>query len=160
MCKFAIAIGASLLALTSAFFSQDDAKTAREASARASIAFTGDVITSFEVKDVKASAKWYAEVLGCEIYFDLSEMGWCEITTPVSKSLIGLGTPEEGEPVEPSGGAKLSLGVKDVDAALARLKAHGVTTSEIVELPGLVRLLEFRDPDGNRLMFHQDLRAE
>ena len=130
MCKFGIAIGASILALTTSFFSQDP----QEAASKPAIAFTGDVITSFEVQDVKASAKWYREVLGCEMFLDLSEMGWCEITTPVTKSLIGLGHPEEGEAQKPSGGAKLSFGVADVEAALTKLKSHGVETGEIVEM--------------------------
>lgn len=156
MCKFSIAIGASLIAFTTAFVAQDP----QEAAARPAIAFTGDLITSFEVKDVKVSSKWYREVLGCDMFLDLSEMGWCEVTTPVSKALIGLGHPEEGEAVKPSGGARLSFGVADVEAALSRLKAHGVETGEIVEMPGLVKLLEFSDPDGNRLMFHEDLQSE
>ena len=63
-------------------------------------------------------------------------------------------------PARPSGGAKLSFGVIDVEAARARLRSHGVPTGEIVELPELVKLLEFTDPDGNRLMFHQDLRSD
>jgi len=156
MYKLTIALGATLLAATTAFVSQDP----EEASAKTAIAFTGDVITSFEVQDVKASVKWYQEVLGCEIFLDLSEMGWCEITTPVTLSLIGLGLPEEGRATRSSGGAKLSFGVKDMAAARARLEAHGVKIGETVEMPGLVKLLEFSDPDGNRLMFHQDLQSK
>jgi predicted enzyme related to lactoylglutathione lyase len=47
--------------------------------------------------------------------------------------------------------------VVDIDEAKAALDAAGVRQDgEIQEIPGLVRLLTFYDPDGNALMFYQD----
>ena len=50
------------------------------------------------------------------------------------------------------------LGVTDIDAARTELEAKGVRfEGDIVELPGLVKLATFYDPDGNRYMFAQSL---
>ena len=54
------------------------------------------------------------------------------------------------------GGATLTFGVKDIEAAKAELVAKGVRLDgDINDIPGLVRLLTFYDPDDNALMFYQ-----
>ena len=55
-------------------------------------------------------------------------------------------------------GATPVFGVKDIDAARSELEAKGVTfEGETVELPGMVKLATFVDPDGNHYMFAQSL---
>ena len=56
-----------------------------------------------------------------------------------------------------SGGATLTFGVTDIEAAKAVLDAEGIRQDgDIVEIPGLVRLLTFFDPDDNALMFYEE----
>ena len=124
------------------------------------IPWAGDVITAFKVADLEASVAWYRRVLGCEVKLDLLEMGWCELSTPAEHSLIGLGQAEPDEELHGSGDASLSFGVRDIEAVRARLRAAGAKTGEVVEIPQTVKLLDFEDPDGNRLMLHQSLSAE
>ena len=122
------------------------------------IRFEASVIHALQVADLDASLAWYRDVLGCTLAVDLSEIGWCEVTTPVEGALIGLGLVQEGE--ERQAGGLLSLGVENVDAAATWLQGKGVRTRPVVVIEGTVKLLELEDLDGNRLMLHQPLRAD
>jgi predicted enzyme related to lactoylglutathione lyase len=70
---------------------------------------------------------------------------------------VGIG---QHETLEPRGGATLTFGVIDIDAARASLEAHDVRfDGETTEVPGMVRLATFYDPDGNTFMLAQRLDA-
>lgn len=154
-----IGIGTALIAtLVTLPLTAQETTPASATSPASRIQWADDVITAFKVRDVKASVRWYRDVLGCELALDLSKIGWCELTTPIDGALIGLGQPEPGKEPEPSGGASFSFGVRDVEAARRVLEAKGVET-ELIEIPEVVKLLEFCDPDGNRLMFHQPIKG-
>ena len=66
---------------------------------------------------------------------------------------LGLG---QSEHVGDKGGAVPTFGVTDIEAAKSSLDKAGVRQDGgIREIPGMVRLLTFFDPDGNALMFYQ-----
>ena len=54
--------------------------------------------------------------------------------------------------------AHVALEVDDLESWRGRLREHGVTVSDSVPIPGVVRF-EVRDPFGNRLEFLQRLMA-
>ena len=61
-------------------------------------------------------------------------------------------------PSQTGGGATLTFGVVDIDSARAWLEAHDVKfDGEKTEVPGMVRLATFYDPDGNTFMLAQRL---
>ena len=83
------------------------------------------------------------------------DIAWCELSTGVARVNVGLGEREEAGG---KGGATLTFGVADIEAAKAELDRHGVRQDgPIRDIPGMVRLLTFYDPDDNALMFYQDL---
>lgn len=121
----------------------------------APIAYSGEIMPAFHVKDLAKAKRWYADVLGFEVVFDLAEQGWCELATPTKDAKLGLAADDTAAG---SNQAYCAFGVKDMSAAKANLVRHGVTLEgDVVELPGLVKLLYFRDPEANRLMFFQSL---
>jgi hypothetical protein len=61
----------------------------------------------------------------------------------------------EGEPDEEGGVAILV--VEDVKAEAERLRGRDVQVGVVLELHGLVRVLDVYDPDGNRVQLTQDL---
>ncbi|HSD03011.1 MAG TPA: VOC family protein [Gaiellales bacterium] len=74
----------------------------------------------------------------------------------------GACPPAEGDEARSPGamelGATLTFGVADIDAARAHLEAHDVRfDGETSEVPGMVRLATFYDPDGNTFMLAQRL---
>ena len=111
------------------------------------------ITLSSSVTDIDASIAWFKEMLGFEEIFKVP--GWAEVSTPTAGVTIGLA---ESETVEGGGGTTAVLGVTDIEAARTELEAKGVRfEGDIVELPGLVKLATFYDPDGNRYMFAQSL---
>lgn len=109
-------------------------------------------IVGFPVRDMAASKAWYARVLGSAIVYEVPEQHWCEMTTPTKGTLLGLHE-QEGATAGPANA--LGMGVVDMAAARAHLVALGVRLEgDVVEIPGIVKLLYFLDPDGNRMWFY------
>ena len=82
-------------------------------------------------------------------------MGWCELQSSVARVTIGLSQVEQPEV---KGGATLTFGVLNIDDAREKLELQGVQfDGETITIPEMVRLATFYDPDGNKLMFYEDL---
>jgi catechol 2,3-dioxygenase-like lactoylglutathione lyase family enzyme len=119
------------------------------------ITYDGGLTCSCGVTDLDRSIAWYRDVLGFELLYHMQDIAWCELKTGVERVNIGLGVREQAGG---SGGATLTFGVTDIEAAKAALDAAGVRQDgPIRDIPGMVRLLTFFDPDDNALMFYQDL---
>ena len=118
------------------------------------ISFDGGLTCSFGVTDLDRSIAWYRDTLGFELLYKADAIAWCELKTPVARVNVGLSERQEaGGP----GGATLTFGVTDLEQAKADLDAKGVRQDgDVIEIPGLVRLLTFFDPDDNALMFYQE----
>jgi predicted enzyme related to lactoylglutathione lyase len=129
--------------------------TVETAAATGAIAYDGGLTCSMGVTSLDKSIPWYSEVLGMTLLYRRDDIAWCELSTGVDKVNVGLSQNREaGGP----GGSTLTFGVTDIDAAKAALDAAGVRQDgEIMEIPGLVKLLTFYDPDDNALMFYQHL---
>ena len=120
--------------------------------------YTPELTIAVSVSDWQASRAWYRDVLGLEEGFVVEEAGWAEFAAPVSNVVIGLSGLPEGEKHPGAGAVHITFGVQDVDSARAHLESKGVEfTGPTNELPGMVRLAEFKDPDGNVLLLAQNL---
>jgi hypothetical protein len=91
-------------------------------------------------------------VLGFPVEYELKDYGWCELKTPFGFN-IGLGQTETVTP----GNVTPTFGVVDIDAAIAHLREHDVKVEDWHEIPGMVRLSTFYDPDGTSWMLAQGL---
>ena len=118
--------------------------------------YNGTITLSSSVKHLETSIAWFRDILGFEEIFKVAEAGWAEVSTPADGVSIGLDQTEAD--VQGSGGSVPVFGVVDIDAARAELESKGVEfAGDTVELPGMVKLATFFDPDGNRYMFAQSL---
>lgn len=118
--------------------------------------FDGGLTCSIGVSDLDASIGWYQDIFGAELLYRMEEMAWCELASPVARVNFGLSQVDE---VKQGGGATLTFGVEDIDAAARMIADKGVKTDgPIHDIPDMVRLLTFYDPDGNALMFYQELQ--
>lgn len=119
------------------------------------IDYDGGLTCSIGVTSLDRSIPWYQDVLGMTLLYRMDEIAWCELSTAVAKVNVGLSQVEEAGG---KGGATLTFGVADIEAAKAALDAHDVRQDgPIRDIPDMVRLLTFYDPDDNALMFYQDL---
>lgn len=112
------------------------------------------ITLSTPVGDLEESIAWFRDVLGFEEIVKEPEAGWAEVSTSADGVSIGL---DAGETAEGRGTTPV-FGVVDIDAARSELEAKGVRfEGPTIELPGMVKLATFFDPDGNRFMFAQSL---
>ena len=121
----------------------------------AGIQYNGGLTAALGVKNIEAAFKWYEDHLGFKKIYFLDKMGWGEMETFQKGINLGI---SQVEKVNPEGGATLTFGVKDIDAARKELESKSVKfdgPTRVIE--GMVKLATFYDPDGNALMFYQDL---
>lgn len=117
------------------------------------ITYDGGLTCAFGVTSLDRSIAWYQDVLGMSLLYRRDDIAWCELSTGVANVNVGLSERRDGGG---AGGATLTFGVTDLEAAKAELERHSVRLDgDIMEIDGLVRLLTFYDPDDNALMFYQ-----
>lgn len=133
------------------------APAAKSAAKPSPLGYNGGLTVSYQVSDIKRSIDWYSNVLGFTLLYHIEDMAWCELTTELKGVNIGLSQVEK-----PNIGlcGKLTWGVKNIDAARALLEQKRVRfDGPTQEIPGMVKLATFFDPDGNPMMFFQDLQG-
>ncbi len=119
------------------------------------IDYNGTITLSTSVSNIDESIDWFKTVLGFSEIFRAPEAGWAEVTTPTEGVSIGLA---QNEKVNGAGGATPVFGVSDIAAARAQLQGKQVKfDGETIEIPGMVKLATFYDPDGNTYMLSESL---
>jgi CreA protein len=118
--------------------------------------YAGHLVCAVNVADLGKALDWYRDMLGFETVYRLDDYGWAEIETPVPGLSIGLGQVQD---VGGQGAITPTFRVVDIDAARGHLEGNGVRfDGETNEVPGMVRLATFYDPDGNPWMLAQVLQ--
>ncbi len=116
--------------------------------------YVKELTIAMHVSDMNASIKWYTEILGFELLYKLDDMGWAELKSCVPGVNVGISQVEDVK----LGGPTPTFGVSDIASARATVEAQGVKfDGETMEIPGMVKLATFFDPDGNSLMFFESL---
>lgn len=117
--------------------------------------FVPQITASMGVTDLDRSIAWYRSVLGFAIVKHNALFGFCELSSHMPGVNVVL---SQREQVAQGGGATNVWSVADITAAKAHLDAHGVRQDGgIRDIPSVVRLLTFYDPDQNAMMFAQSL---
>ena len=111
--------------------------------------FQPAILIQFAVSDLDRSVEFYRDVVGLEMESRIDALKWVRFKTPIAGVTLGIG---ESEDVKGSGTTSINLGVSDVDAMRARLESLGVEfLGPTQHIPGVVRLADFLDPDGNKI---------
>jgi predicted enzyme related to lactoylglutathione lyase len=122
------------------------------------LGYDGGLTASMGVTNLDCSIAWYRDVLGFTLLYKVDEMAWCELATEIKGVNVGL---SQVEKASPQGGATLTFGVKDIDAARKRLEGGKVKfDGATMTIEGMVKLATFYDPDGNKMMLFQDLQKK
>lgn len=111
--------------------------------------FQSGVLIQFAVSDLARSVRFYRDVVGLEFELQIDELRWARFKTSNPGVILGLG---ESPEVHGSGTTSLNLSVSDVDAMRTLLEERGVEfLGPTKHIPGVVRLADFLDPDGNKI---------
>lgn len=120
------------------------------------LGYDGGLTISMQVKDRKRAMAWYQDVLGFKLLYEVEHIGWCELATETPGVNIGLG---QSDSPRTGAGPVPTFGVKDIEAARKILEGKDVRfDGKTQEIPGMVKLATFFDPDGNAMMLFQDLQ--
>ena len=132
--------------------------TAASGAKTGPVAYSGKLTAAISVTDLERSKQFFEQVLGFEAIYTLDDWGWCEMRTGVEGVTLGIG---QAESVQPEGGATLTFGVADIDAARGWLEQNDVRfDGDTREIEGMVRLATFYDLDGNTFMLAEVLDAD
>ncbi len=103
------------------------------------------------VKDLPAARKFYEQVLGLKIGKNIEfAPGQAWIEYDIAGQALAISNAMPGKP-----SSAVALEVVDLDAALAAVRAAGVTiVNEIMEFAPC-RMFQVKDPDGNEITLHQ-----
>jgi len=102
------------------------------------------------VKDQDTSVRWYKNLLGRDAdivpvedvaEWQLAKNAWLQVTKDEEKS----------------GNATVIIGVDDIEEQCLSCSTANVSCGEIIEYPGIIRMIEVIDPDGNKVAFVQDI---
>lgn len=123
------------------------------------LGFRPELTLAVLVSDWEAARRWYAEKLGFQELYAIEEAGWAEMQSPLTGATIGLNRVESAHPGP--GSVTITFGVTNIDATRAEMEKRGVAfDGPTQEIPGMVRLATFTDPDGNEMMLAQSLAQQ
>lgn len=121
------------------------------------IGFTGSLLIQLHVADLDRAITFYSQTLGFELFLRSDELSWAKLRSPANGVVIGVGTSEK---CEGSGTLTLNFGVSDIEFTRRLLEGRGVKfKGETRTIPGVVKLADFADQDGNVIRLAQGLDA-
>lgn len=110
----------------------------------------------YNVSNLEQTLAFYTEKLGFKVLYD-TNMGQAMITTYTKDCLIGFA---EAQPVLQSSTCT-TFEVENIEQAVRDLQQKGIEFKDgIFEVPGIIKLAAFSDPDGYRLMLSERLGSE
>lgn len=109
---------------------------------------TGIDVAFYHADDIEASAAWYRDVLGLTETADDGD--WREFSVGGARFAVDSGNTPAEIP-----NAVVSFRVRDLDAAVAELRAAGATFASDVIDAGPTRFVTLRDPAGNLVQLSQ-----
>ncbi len=115
------------------------------------IDYNHEVNGNLSVRDLDRAIDWYMNVLGFSLQQRMDQIGFAILRTPVDGVVLSLSRSDDGAG---PGGVTMTWGVSDIEAAESALKSQNANIEGPVrDIPEVVRLLTFFDPDGNRHQF-------
>lgn len=101
------------------------------------------------VADTARAVAWYRDHFGFEPVYESPH--YASVRHPGIGLSLGLHPVAQGASVEHGDAAQVYFGVRDMDAAVAKLRGAGIVVDDPRSEGGSLRFAGFADPDGNSL---------
>lgn len=119
-------------------------------------AYRGTLLVQLAVGDLDRAIDFYTRVMGFQLELRDESLRWARIKIGIDRLTLGLG---EAPDPKGSGSMSLNVGVRDIEEARRLLEAKGVRfRGPTITVPGVVKLADFEDPDGNRIRLAEDMK--
>lgn len=154
-----VALTSTLVLLTFAtgVLSADESKTPNKPTPDR-IEYRPTLLVQMRVADLERSVHFYRDLLDLKVVHRNDELRWVKVSHGMDGVTIGIG---QGDDAAGSGTVSINLGVKDVDGARRLLEKRGVSFLQpTITVPGVVKLADLLDPDGNKIRLAQALTPE
>ena len=107
-------------------------------------------MTWLVVKDFKAALEFYTKVVGLKLMESSEEWGWAELQGHEGGSRLGIARTSSEEKLGPGSNAVPTFSVASLEVAAAEMEKKGAKrVGDVMEVPGHVKMLLFKDADGN-----------
>lgn len=117
--------------------------------------FKSGVGFHYNVNNCERTLEFYTEKLGFKMLFIDEYKGQAMVTTNTGDYYIGFA---ETRSIVPSSTC-ITFEVEDIEEVVHTLQQRDVEfQGDIFEIPGVVKLAAFRDPDGYQLMLSERIR--
>lgn len=125
------------------------------------MAIKGAYLSWITVKDIQQSKQYFTETLGLTLKDNAAEWGWLELQGKEGGMLLGVGQYNpEYSPIQPGTNGVITFTVDDIITTKHELTAKGVNfIDEITEVPGHIKMVSFKDNDGNMFQLCQTLQG-
>lgn len=101
--------------------------------------------------DLNKAKEFYQDVLGLQVKNFTPEHKWMELVGKDGGLSLGVGEYNPEMPDEPGQNAVMTLTVDDIEETILDLESKGIEfIDEVMEVPGHVKMITFKDPDGNK----------
>ena len=111
---------------------------------------SSSIYTTHPIRNYEISKKFYEDILELPVNLEIPMAGWYEFRLPVKGAMLGLSQyREESGEFKPAN--SLNISISDVENAKASLESKEVSTSDIIDYPGMVSMISFEDPDKNNI---------
>ncbi len=103
------------------------------------------------VKNVKASVRYYTEVVGLKLMEFNEQFGWAELEGYEGGCRLGLAQENPQENVKAGQNAVVTFTVGNLDQKKSEMVKKGAKCEgDVIEIPGHVKMQTLIDADGNR----------
>lgn len=110
------------------------------------------VFAVLSVRKQDDAVRWYANLFGRNAdmipvegvaEWQLADSAWLQVTADSERA----------------GASTVIVGVNDIEAQCRTCAEANVPHGEVVEYPGIIKMIEVIDPDGNKIAFVQDISS-
>ena len=108
------------------------------------------LVAVIPVKDFEKASIWYATLLGREAdlipveevaEWQLAESAWLQVSTDPERA----------------GSTTVVIGVDNIEQQCRLCEEAGIPLSDVQEYPGVIKMAEVCDPEGNKISFVEDI---